>query len=352
MTREHNEALVSLWASACSDEVPPQERVLQMILGSRVAQVVYALATFSVADHMATGPKTAYEIAKQESLDPDATFRLLRTASSLGLLTYVGESRFAATRLLGPLRAGVPGSLKNAALCSAGPGQWLPWGRLSAAIRTGEPQARPALGCELWDHYANSAEEAEAFSHTMAASTDAIAKEVARVIDTRGVGIAVDVGGSDGTLLKALLVENSDLRGIVFDLPHVIERTNFVLSESLLNERIELLPGNFFHSLPEADLFLLKYILHDWNDKACIEILRNCRRALQPRGRVIIVELLLEETGKPGFAPLMDLAMLVLFGGRERTFLEYEKLLVKAGFTVLRTIRTQNTFLVIEAAAS
>jgi hypothetical protein len=327
------------------------DRMTQMITGYFITQVVHAAAMFSFADHLATGPVTAEDIARAEGTDPSATFRLLRTCASLGMVTYDGKSRFAATSLLHTLRKDNPRNLRGMALSWPAPGFWLPWGRFVDAVKTGKSQTGSTLGMELFEYLATNPDEAAAFTEGMTSFTSAVAEETARVIDTSAVKIVADIGGAGGAMLHALLRVHPDLRGILFDRPNVIANTDVAAGKLDLQERVTSVGGDFFQSVPAADLYLLKHILHDWDDTSCIRILTNCRRALRPGGRVAVIELSLGEIGEPGLAPIFDMAMMVVFSARERSAVEYQRLFEAAGLRGTKIIPTKTPMVILEAVA-
>jgi SAM-dependent methyltransferase len=327
------------------------EQMMQMLTGFFVTQIAGAVATFSIADHLAKGPTTAEQIATVEGINSTATFRLLRACASLGLVTCDEGLRFRATPLLGTLRKNVPGSLNSLAIAWSAPGHWRPWGRFLDTMRTGRPQTVPALGAAIWDYYAQQPEEGAAFTNAMHGFTSGVAQEVARVVDTSKAKLAVDIGGASGTLVHSLMTANPQLHGIILDLPDVVPSATAAAAALGLAERSSALAGDFFASVPEADIYLLKNILHDWDDGQSVRILENCRQAMRPGGRVIVVELILGEIGKPGPAPFMDLNMMVMLTGRERTVSEYRALLNKAGFRLDKSSPIRSSMTVIEAAA-
>ncbi|AXC10446.1 O-methyltransferase [Acidisarcina polymorpha] len=326
-------------------------QMFQMIVGYAISQIVRNAAVFSFAEHLALGPKTAAEIAQAESLNLDATFRLMRACASLGLMTYQEDSGFTATPLLRTLHKDDPNSLRGTALAQPASGHWLPWGRLSDAIRSGQPQDVAALGCKTWEHFAKTPADAEAFTQFMEASSLGISREAAGLLDTRSISVAVDVGGASGTLVHALMKANAALQGVVFDLPHIVPAAMKAAGKLGLDDRFSVAAGDFFSSVPPADLYLLKWILHDWDDDACISILKNCRRSINPGGRIVLIEMVIEEIGAPGITTLVDLTMLVLHGGRERSLQEYKTLLNAAGFQFTTSTATATPFVLIEAQA-
>ena len=328
------------------------EQMVHLLSGFFVTQIVGAVATYSIADHLVNGPATAEQIAMVEDIDSIAAFRLLRACASLGLVTSDDALTFSATPLLGTLRTKVPGSLRSLAIAWSAPGHWLSWGRFLDAVRTGESQAIPALGAALWDYYAQQPEEGAVFTDAMHGSTSGLVQEVTRLVDTSTAKLAVDIGGASGTLVHSLMIANPQLHGIILDLPAVVPSATTAAAALGLADRSTALAGDFFTQVPEADIYLLKYVLHDWNDGQAVRILERCREAMQPGGRVLIIEGLLGEMGEPGLAPLSDLNMMVVLGGRERTLAEYCTLLKGASLRLSKSTPVRPPMAVIEAVAA
>jgi hypothetical protein len=327
--------------------------MMEMINGYWITQIVNAAATYALADHLAKGPAAAAEIAEMANTDPSATFRLLRACASLGLVTYDGECRFTATSLLNTLRTDNAQSLRDLAMLMAGPGNWLPWGRFVDCVKTGQPQAVAALGKMVFEYIAERPAESQTFTRAMKRAITFVTEEVARILDTRSATVIADIGGAGGSLLHAVLQANPAPSGIVFDLPNIAEIAKGAAAEVGLERRVTSVGGDFFEAVPAADLYLLRYILHDWDDAACIRILQNCRRAMLPGGRVAVIEQVLGDIGQPGPAPLMDLNMMVMLGGRERSETEYGQLFAAAGLRLATTIETNTPMAtVIEATAA
>jgi SAM-dependent methyltransferase len=185
----------------------------------------------------------------------------------------------------------------------------------------------------------------------MASLTSTVAKETARLINASGVNTVADIGGAAGAMLHSLLHLHPDLHGIVFDRPQVVASARAEAVRLGLQERVTAVGGDFFESVPEADLYLLKHILHDWDDEACICILKNCRRALRPGGRIAVIELLLGEIGEPGIAPLYDVTMMVMSSGRERSLVEFQWVFEAAGLAATKVTRTTTPMVIVEATA-
>lgn len=327
-------------------------QMMAMVTGYWVSQVVRAAAVFHIASHMANGVVTAEDIAKLEATDPDATGRLLRTLASLGLLTSEDGVRFAATSLLDTLHPDTPNSLHYFAMSQAAPGHWKQWGLFPDAVREGKSQASAAHGVEnIWDYFVPTPEEGRDFTISMQNLSAMVSPLIAQQLDTKGIKLAMDVGGANGSLVRELMRANPDLKGAVLDRPEVVSEAATAAEAEGLADRFTVVGGDFFVEVPEADLYLLRYILHDWDDEECVQILNNCRKSLADGGRVVLVELLVGEVGMPGLAPLMDANMLVMTRGRERDIAQYDALFAKAGLR--RTLVTPaGNMAIIEAVAS
>jgi hypothetical protein len=254
------------------------------------------------------------------------------------------QARFSATAVLQTLQQEIPGSLHGLAIALASPGTWLPWGNLVDAVRTGERQTVAVHGIDYFDYLIRHPAEATIFTAAMDGVTGALAVQVAKIIDTQSLSVAADIGGASGTLLHALLMVNPRLHGIVYDQAHVVPSAKAAAERLGLAGRVSAVTGDFFDAVPEADLYLLKWILHDWDDAAAIRILKNCRRAMRPKGRVVIIELQLGRMDDPGLASLLDLNMMVMLTGRERTAEEYDHLLSASGMRTARISALQTPF--------
>ena len=331
-------------------DVPPPARMIQMITGHWVSQTVGTLARLSVADAVAAGAKTAAGVAKECGSNPDATRRLLRTAAGLGLFVEEQPDTFRLSPLGETLRSGAPGSLRDFAIAETDQAHWLSWGRLAEAVTTGEPAAPKALGQELFQWYESHPDDAAAFAGAMGNLSAMVAEEVAGSCDFSAAAKIVDIGGSNGLLLGAVLKKNPGPSGIVFDLPGVAERARPILEREGLAGRVEARGGDFFTDVPAGDVYLLKHILHDWNDDQCRTILSTCANRLHASGKVLVIEMIIPDDNSPSMAAMMDMNMLVMLPGRERSLMEYRALLNAAGLKLDRVIQTHSPFQVIEAS--
>lgn len=308
--------------------------LMDMLLGIVRAQVLHAVAALRIADHLADEARTAEEVAMREGSQARATYRLMRAAASLGVLSYAGDRRFGLTGMGQLLRADVPGSLRAFVLVQAGHAHWQSWGLFPDAVRQGTSQAKRALGTDIFGYYARpeNAEEAALFAGAMADLSALTVQGAVAALDTTGVSTVVDVGGADGQFVLELMTANPGLRGQVLDLPHAVEGARKEADKRGLSRRFSAVAGDFFAEVPAADLYLLKTVLHDWDDDRAITILRNCRSAAPGGGRALVVETVIGEIGKPDFATLSDMGMLCVTGGIERDLEEFDTLFAASGW--------------------
>ena len=307
------------------------ERINDLVTGHWKSQAVRAAVKLCLADHLSSGGLTAEEVAHRAGSAPDTTFRLMRACVTLGLLSADGEGRFYGTQSLAALRTDAPGSLRGHVLAVTQEAQFLAVSRLTDAVFKGGTQVEAVLGTDFFTYLEHHPDQAREFSEGLTSLTTNWVGDAASVINTTGVEVAVDVGGANGTLLYLLAEKNPTMRGIVFDRPNVLEGARAERDSRGLADRIELVGGTFFDAVPEADLYLLKFILHDWDEESCVKILRRCRAAMRPGARIAIVEVIVGEITDPGPGSLMDLNMLAVVSGRERSLSEYDTLLMAAG---------------------
>jgi O-methyltransferase domain/Dimerisation domain len=332
-----------------SEQLSPPARVMQMITGHWVSQLVGSLCRLAIPDALADGPLTSADIAKKCGTNPDATYRILRAATGLGLFKESQAGTFQLTPLGDILKSNTPGSLRDFSIAETDHGHWMAWGSLINAVKTGERAAPKALGKEIFEWYDEHPEDAAIFGGAMTNLAAMVANEVAAVCDFTKAKRIVDVGGSHGTLLAAVLKNNPGTSGIVIDLHNVAVRALETLEAHGLSDRAEAIGGDFFIDVPEGDVYLLKQILHDWNDDQCRTILDNCTRRLADGGRLYIVEMIIPDDNSPSFASMMDLNMMVMLPGRERALKEYKTLLDASGLKFERMIPTHSPFQIIEA---
>jgi O-methyltransferase domain/Dimerisation domain len=332
-----------------TNKIPPPQQMFRNITAYWVTQLMGTAARLGVADQLEKGPMQVDELAANVGANPSALYRALRACTAVGVFTEQAGHVFANNELSQTLRSNVPGSMRDFAIAQSAPGHWRPWELLTHAVKTGKPTTVEALGSEVWDWYASHAEESAAFSGAMDNLAAQVAAEVTKVIDFSTVGCVVDVGGAKGTLVSAVLRAFPKTKGVLLDLAHVVEPVRKSLAAIGLAERCEAVAGDFFKSVPQGDVMLLKQVLHDWNDEQCTTLLRNCAAALPKGGRVLVVEMVISEDGRPSPAHLMDINMLVMLHGKERTTTEYGKLFQDAGLRLERVHPTHSPFSIVEA---
>jgi hypothetical protein len=309
------------------------EELLALLRGYTATQIAAALAELGIADALSSRPRTASDLAAQLELPPSSVHRLLRAAATVGLVDEASPGAFAATAQSDLLRAGVEGSLHHFARNVAAHAHWSVWGRLSDAVRTETSQAEPALGTSLWDYYGGHPDEARSFAAAMSERTATQTDAIVAVADLRPSQRIVDVGGSEGALLRAFLAALPTATGVLFDRPEVVAAVPHDLGNPAFAGRVAVVGGDFFASVPTGgDAYLLKLVLHDWPDDDAARILRSVRDAIDANGALYVIELVVPPAGERSLAHLIDLSMLVSFGGRERTLEEFRSLFARAGF--------------------
>jgi O-methyltransferase len=308
--------------------------VMSLIAGGITIQMLHALVALRIPDHIAQGAQTAAEVSGREGSDERATFRLMRAAASIGILTYLGDQRFGLSPRAQLLRGGVPGSLRSLLLIQAGGAPWKSLGAFPDAVRRGTSQAEEVLGMSIFDYYSQpaNADEATAFSEAMSDLSGLVTAGVRAQLKIAGAATIVDVGGADGHLVLGLIADRPELTGVVLDLPHAAELARENASKQGLSDRFTAVAGDFFTAVPAGDLRLLKTVLHDWDDDHCRTILSNCRATAAAGGRAVVVEMLLGELGQPDFTAIADVTMLAVTGGTERNLDEFDALFAATGW--------------------
>jgi hypothetical protein len=326
--------------------------VFEMATGYWVSQVIYAAAKLGIADLLAEGPRTCEEIAVATGADGSSLFRLMRALGSLGVLAMDDPYVFRLTEIGAPLQSGMPDSLRSMIL-TLGEEHFQAWGGILYSIQIGKPAFDRVFKAPLFEYLQRSPAAADTFNDAMSDFSRQAALATVVAYDFSKMRTAVDVGGGQGALISTILRSHRSMTGIVFDTPSVVGQARDHLAIAGLEDRCQAIAGNFFESVPEgADAYLLKNVLHDWDDDSAIAILKNCRRAMNASGKLLAIEVVLSEPPGPFFENLLDLNMLVMSGGRERTEAEYRRLFEASGFQLIRRIPTMAPTSVIEAMPS
>lgn len=330
--------------------VPPPQAMLQMITGFWVSQTIHAAARLGLADLVKDGPQTADEMAAATNTHAPSLYRVLRALASIGVFVEDDQGRFATTLLAATLETDAPGTLRWMAMAELGQEHFPAWGNLLHSVRTGETAFDNYFGQDPWTYYAQHPAEAQVFNNAMTGLTGMVHQAVLNAYDFSGITKMVDVAGGHGGQLSAILRQYPSMQGVLFDLPHVIDSAGPLLDAAGVRERCELVSGDFFHSVPAGgDAYIMKWIIHDWDDERSVTILKNCRRAMVEGGRVLLVEMVVPPGNGPDLSKFMDLNMMVMTGGCERTAAQFSDLFSRAGFTLTRIVPTASMFCVIEA---
>ena len=336
-----------------SGAVPPHAQLIQMGTGQWVSRIVYVAAQLELADHLASGPKSAAELAGATRTHARSLHRLMRTLASFGVLSEGDDSRFALTPLGEALKTGAPGSARATILSMAGQWMWRAWEDFPHSVATGKTAMEKAWGMPIFDFMAKEPQEAALFNEAMIGIHGAEPPAVAEAYDFSRFGVIADVGGSTGNMLAHILTRHPGPRGLLFDQAHVVRDAPALIEARGLSSRIAIESGSFFERVPAgADAYILSHIIHDWSEEQCLTILGNCRQAMPPHGTLLIVEFVLPRGDTPHFGKLADMVMLALPGGEERTEVEYRTLLDKAGFRLTRVVPTETPASVVEAAVA
>ena len=335
-------------------DADPHARVLSLINASWTTQALGVITALGVPDLLNDGPQSALDLAQAARCDASSLSRLLRALTSIDILRELDDGRFALTASGSLLRSDVVGSLAAWAAFSSTQ-SWSTWQQLEQSVRTGSSVRKQATGVDGFRHLDLDPVRAQLFNRAMVALTEPVADAFARRVELKPGSVVVDVGGGYGQLIARLLARQQTLRGVVFDLSHAIEVANETLESAGIADRCRLLAGDFFDRVPDnADAYLLKSILHDWDDSAAAMILRNCRRSMHQDAVLFIIERIAPEhhacESRDQDVARSDLNMLVATGGRERTAAQYHALLDAAGLQVKRSLPLYQSFGAIEAA--
>lgn len=334
------------------DDKPAHVRLRELITGYWAAQAVSVAASLGLADLMAAGPRTGDELASQTGTDRASLFRLLRALTSVGVFRHSQDGRFELTPLSHCLRTDCPGSLRDYAMFFGDERQWRGWSALAHSVRTGETGYEHAHGVGLYNFLAQDPAAAAVFDRAMAGSVAHTASAVATAYDFSRFECLVDVGGGDASLMASVLHAHPRLRGVVVEQAGAAGRAHTRLRREGLEERCEVVVGDFFEALPGGgDAYLLSRVVHVFGDEAAIQLLGNCRERVPDHGVLLLVERVLPPANTPFFGMLGDLNMLALTGGAERTEAEYRGLLEASGLVLARMVATAADASVIEARA-
>lgn len=329
----------------------PAEQLMQLATGYMVSSALHAITSLGVPDLLKNGAKSARELAGACGANEDAVYRVLRALATVGVVTESSPRCFELTAVGECLRADRDDSFRDMVLWMGNKFHFQTYPEMSHSIKTGETVVEKVFGESCFDHLAKDKEVGEVFNAAMTSFSKRLTPPVLEAYDFSWLDgkTLVDIGGGHGHLLTAILKKHSNVRGMIFDLDHVVAGATSRIGEAGLAERCQTCSGNFFESVPAADAYIMKHIIHDWSDEKALDILKNCHRAAKGNAKVILVEAVLTPGNEPHFAKWLDLEMLLLPGGRERTEEEFARLFERAGFNLARVVQTKSPVCVLEA---
>jgi len=338
--------------SPFSEEQTPVENLGWMMMGYRMTQLVYVAAELGIADHLFDSPKSVAELATSIEVDKDNLYRVMRALVSINIFDLNEKDEYMLNSISRLLCQNTEGSLRSFAIRHGAPWSWLPWGALIHAIRTGENAFEHVFGQSHWEYLSNHPDIQEGFSCSMAESTAMLSAAIEDMVNFPENGKVIDVGGGFGFLLGDILKGHPTITGILFEQAEVIQRAKGILERQNVMHRCQLVSGNFFEGVPQSgDLYILQRIIHDWEDSKALQILKNCRKAMGEKSRLLIIERIMPNGPNPSPVKIVDVTVMVLYGnGKERTELEIRNLLSKANLVISRILPLPTSSAVIETA--
>jgi O-methyltransferase/methyltransferase family protein len=333
-----------------TQELPPPAVLMKLMAGKCITQALATAAHLRVADHLKDGPRSAEAIAPGVGAHPQSLYRLLRALATVGVLVEHADRTFTLTAVGQFLRTDVPGSLAAMAELFGEPLQWAAWSELTDAVRTNTCAFHKVHGMSVYEAVAAHPELAAMFNAAMTGMSGQLIRSIVAAYDYSQFAAIADIGGGQGLVLTAILEAHPAVRGVLFDQPSVVAGAKQRIADAGLAGRCELLAGDFFETAPAGcDAYLIKNVLHDWGDDACVRILRQCATRMAPGAKVLVLEQVLPPPGVPSFSKIADLEMLVATSGRERTDAEFAQLFAQAELRLARCVPTQGPLQIIEA---
>jgi O-methyltransferase/methyltransferase family protein len=332
-----------------TSDLSPQVAMLRIISGFWISRLVYVVAKLGIPDLLAERQRDAGELAQLTETHAQALYRLMRALVSVGVFNETSDGKFALTPLSETLRTNVPGSVRWFAISELGEEHYPAWGALMHSIKTGDIAFDHVFGTDIWTFFRSHPDNARIFNDSMSGMTASANEALLAAYDFSSIGKLVDIGGGHGGLITSILKANPGMQGVLFDAQPVIEGAVHRLQAAGVSDRCEAVAGDFFTQVPaDADGYIMKWIIHDWDDDRAATILKNCRKGITADGRLLIVDVVVPTTDEPDFGKFIDLNMLVMTGGRERTEAEFDQLLTNSGFRLTRVVKTDSPFSVVE----
>jgi hypothetical protein len=327
-----------------------EETLGQMVTGYRTSQLVYVAAKLGIADLLRDGPRSVDHLAESASAHPGALYRVLRALAGYGVFAETEPRVFAMTPLAEALRSDVPASVRAYAIMNGADWFWSAWGNLLHSVRTGRTALDELMGAGIFEFLDKNPEAARVFDNAMTSLTSIQVQAIVSAYDFSRCPRVIDIGGGRGSLVTAILRAYPKATATLFDRPTVLQGMSDHIEGLGLTNRCAILAGDFFEGIPAgSDAYVLKDIVHDWPDERAVALLKNCRRAMKPEARLLVIERIIPAGNEPSPARLSDVNMLVIAGGRERTENEYRTLMREAGFRLARVIPTRSPSSILEA---
>ena len=330
---------------------PPALQIADMVLAKIKTHSLGVFAELRIADLLAGEPRSLKALAGATGAHAPSLGRLLRLLAALGVVAEADAGLYRLTEAGQFLRSDVPGSLRGIAAMFGGEVHSRAWARLNHSVMTGAPAFDTVFGMPIFEYLATDPNAAAMFDDAMTSSSVAQAEAVVDTYDFSGISRLVDVAGGHGTLLATILQRYPSLSGVLFELPHVAAGTGRVFDDAGVRDRVEIVSGDFLEEVPSgADAYIMKRIIHDWDDDRAATILGNCRVAMAPSGRILVVDAVLDESPSSLYGKMLDIEMLALTPhGKERTEAELRDLLARSGLRLVRIVRTASPLSVVEA---
>jgi hypothetical protein len=341
----------SVSAPAAPPPLAAPQLLFQIGTGHFVASALQVVVRLGIPDRIADGALTAAELAGATGMQEDALYRVMRALASVAVFEETAPRRFKLTTAGQALRRDVPGSMHDMMLWITSPLHFKVYGEMMHSVRTGQPAAEKVTGMPVFEYLPRDPELSEIFNNAMTAFSNQVIPAALEAYDFSGIGLLVDVAGGHGAVLTAILRKHPQMRGVLFDLDHVVAGAAQRIESMGLSDRCRTEAGNFFTSVPPgADAYIMKHIIHDWDDDRAIRILQNIRSAAGKRPvRVILLESVIPPGNAPDLGKIIDLEMLLMPGGKERTAEEFQALFAAAGFELTKIVPTASPLSVIEA---
>ncbi len=344
--------MVQIQKSGSQETTTSPQILLENLCGMMKTQAIHHATRLRIAELVKDGPKSLSELAGATEMHAPSLSRLLRALVSIGIFDEVAPELFAQTPLSALLQPDVPGSMYHIALLHGDQWQWHVWEGFAYTLQTGQPTFSQLFGVDMWQYFTqHSPASAQVFNNAMTGFSEQVNAPIANAsYDFSSLDTLVDIGGGHGTLLTTVLKAHPTIRkGILFDRPPVIVQVQATIAASNVGERCELIAGDFFEGVPEgADAYFMKQIIKDWNDAQCIQLLSNCRKAMKRGGRVLVAEIVLLPGRETSIQKFIDLQLMLLSPGQERTEAQYRALFEAAGFTLTRIVPTASPYSILE----